>query len=558
MNTVGHVNKQANRGVVTGKPVVSRRHARPREGHGSGGGALHHGVGAGAPVQPRGQHVHRAGLRQRGSHARGHPGRYGASLTAVGDHSGYLCPGGLQSAQAGGVGATHGSVAGYPSGQAITREEFFATKCDIFIPAALEGQIGPSEANLLDCKLIVEGANGPTTPEGEKRAARPRDHIIPDVLANSGGVTVSYYEWVQNKRSESWDLEEVDGRLENGDEARLQGRAELSRAQAATRPAPRGLLPRPRAPAGGLPRARHLPRGAGKSHRSDARERLDHAVARGAMREHDDVPRRRKRRGVDLERGVGLLDGHAARRVDGEVRERCAQVAGLAEQGALAAKGEERRAVGGAPFAPLRLVATEPAECASVVGLAGVAAAVERDALARWVGQGAGRDGLRERDDLIAVDPPGVGVAFGRASAQAKDGVACGAAWGSRASTTAWCSKSSPTAAWASRRSSRPTCWARCRSSSRAPTSRSRSTSPCSSTSPSSPPTPAPSPTPAATSRASAPATTRSATSTSSRPEALDHQRPRRPLVHGARDEGQGPQAQGHHHASWSTPTRPA
>jgi glutamate dehydrogenase (NAD(P)+) len=110
---------------------------------------------------------------------------------------------------------SHGSIAGYPSGQSITREEFFSTRCDIFVPAALEGQVGEAEAQALECKLIAEGANGPTTPEGEKILLEKGITIIPDVLANSGGVTVSYYEWVQNKRSESWKLEEVDARLED-------------------------------------------------------------------------------------------------------------------------------------------------------------------------------------------------------------------------------------------------------------------------------------------------------------------------------------------------------
>ncbi len=107
-----------------------------------------------------------------------------------------------------------GSIAGYPSGQVITKEEFFSTKCDIFVPAALEGQIGPSEAKLIDCRLVAEGANGPCTPEGEKVLLDRGITVIPDVLANAGGVTVSYYEWVQNKRSESWTLEEVDAKLE--------------------------------------------------------------------------------------------------------------------------------------------------------------------------------------------------------------------------------------------------------------------------------------------------------------------------------------------------------
>src|SRR4029453_1696893 len=95
----------------------------------------------------------------------------------------------------------------------ITREEFFATAADIFIPAALELEIGVAEARALQVKLIVEGANGPTeTAPGPSLHERGID-LIPDILANSGGVVVSYFEWLQNKRSERWDLEEVEERL---------------------------------------------------------------------------------------------------------------------------------------------------------------------------------------------------------------------------------------------------------------------------------------------------------------------------------------------------------
>src|SRR5262249_25944340 len=98
--------------------------------------------------------------------------------------------------------------------KALTREEFIKTKADIFAPCALENQIGENEARALDCRLVVEGANGPTNPMGERILLERGVDILPDVLANSGGVTVSYYEWVQNKRSESWTEEEVDTKLE--------------------------------------------------------------------------------------------------------------------------------------------------------------------------------------------------------------------------------------------------------------------------------------------------------------------------------------------------------
>ena len=106
-----------------------------------------------------------------------------------------------------------GSVLGYPGARSITREEFFATPVDVFIPAALELEIGVAEAKALNCKVIVEGANGPTDSVAEPILAEKGIALIPDILANSGGVVVSYYEWLQNKRSERWDLEEVEERL---------------------------------------------------------------------------------------------------------------------------------------------------------------------------------------------------------------------------------------------------------------------------------------------------------------------------------------------------------
>ena len=108
----------------------------------------------------------------------------------------------------------HKGLAGYPGAKAISREEFFASDVDIFVPAALELQIGKDEAKEMACKVVVEGANGPTDLEGEKILIDKGIDVIPDILANSGGVIVSYYEWLQNKRSESWELEEVQMRLE--------------------------------------------------------------------------------------------------------------------------------------------------------------------------------------------------------------------------------------------------------------------------------------------------------------------------------------------------------
>jgi glutamate dehydrogenase (NAD(P)+) len=87
------------------------------------------------------------------------------------------------------------------------------TKADIFIPAALENQITAETVNWLDVKLVAEGANGPTDPDADEILFKKKIDVLPDILANSGGVVVSYFEWLQNKRSEFWDLEEVDSKL---------------------------------------------------------------------------------------------------------------------------------------------------------------------------------------------------------------------------------------------------------------------------------------------------------------------------------------------------------
>ncbi|UCC41888.1 MAG: Glu/Leu/Phe/Val dehydrogenase [Candidatus Aminicenantes bacterium] len=106
-----------------------------------------------------------------------------------------------------------GGVLDYPKAQPIDHETFFSTKADIFIPCALENQITAETAEILDVKLVAEGANSPTDPRGDVVLQRKKIDVIPDILCNSGGVIVSYFEWLQNKRSEFWDLEEVDHKL---------------------------------------------------------------------------------------------------------------------------------------------------------------------------------------------------------------------------------------------------------------------------------------------------------------------------------------------------------
>ena len=107
----------------------------------------------------------------------------------------------------------HGCVARYAHGAEVSCETFLSTPADIFIPAALENQITAETAPFLKVRLVAEGANGPTDPDGDAILRDRGIDIIPDVLCNAGGVIVSYFEWLQNKRSEFWELEEVDTKL---------------------------------------------------------------------------------------------------------------------------------------------------------------------------------------------------------------------------------------------------------------------------------------------------------------------------------------------------------
>lgn len=108
----------------------------------------------------------------------------------------------------------HGGVGGFSGGQALDKNEFWTLETEFLIPAALESQITADNAAKVRAKIVVEGANGPTTPEADDILAENGVYVVPDVLANAGGVTVSYFEWVQDFSSFFWSEDEINQRLE--------------------------------------------------------------------------------------------------------------------------------------------------------------------------------------------------------------------------------------------------------------------------------------------------------------------------------------------------------
>jgi glutamate dehydrogenase (NAD(P)+) len=217
-------------GVVTGKPITSGgTYGRDKA---TGQGLVHCIVewAERSRFDLEGKKLIVQGFGNVGSHTAVLLSHQGVSLVAVGDHTGYLYnPEGFNSHRLQKYVEEHGSIAGYPNGKEMSREDFFGVQADIFVPAALENQIGPTEAEALQVRLVAEGANGPCSPEGEAVLMRRGIEVLPDVLANAGGVTVSYYEWVQNRRSEQWSLQEVDQKLEEAMKLAYQRMMQASR-----------------------------------------------------------------------------------------------------------------------------------------------------------------------------------------------------------------------------------------------------------------------------------------------------------------------------------------
>ncbi len=201
-------------GVVTGKPIdlggsLGRREATGRGVYTVGVEAARH-IGLDIPTA----RIAVQGFGNVGGIAARLFAQAGARVVAVQDHGGTVYKeDGIDVPALLAHVATAGSVAGFTKAEVIANDAFWDVACDILIPAALEQQITASNAPRIQARMVIEGANGPTTPEADDILQERNILVLPDVIANAGGVTVSYFEWVQDFSSFFWSEDEINARL---------------------------------------------------------------------------------------------------------------------------------------------------------------------------------------------------------------------------------------------------------------------------------------------------------------------------------------------------------
>ena len=202
-------------GAVTGKPIVTGGTVGRREATGRGVAiaARETMASLGKPLQDATVVVQ--GFGNVGYYAAQCLQEMGCKIIAVSDTTGGVFrQNGLDLEEVSSHKAATGTCQECPACENLTNEELLEIPCDMLIPAAIEGQITSRNAGRISSKVIVEGANGPTTPEAESVLEDRGVTVVPDILANAGGVVVSYFEWVQDLQYYFWSKEEIDARLE--------------------------------------------------------------------------------------------------------------------------------------------------------------------------------------------------------------------------------------------------------------------------------------------------------------------------------------------------------
>jgi glutamate dehydrogenase (NAD(P)+) len=202
-------------GIVTGKPVGLGGSLGRREATGRGVGYLVNRATDTIGLDISNSTAAIQGFGNVGSVTALSLARYGVKIVAVSDvRGGVYNADGLNLWDLEKHIQSHGTVVGFPESEPVTNEELLLLKCDILVPAALERQITEANAAKLNCRILAEAANGPTTPEADAILnQRPDVFLIPDVICNAGGVVVSYFEWVQDLQSFFWGETEVVDRL---------------------------------------------------------------------------------------------------------------------------------------------------------------------------------------------------------------------------------------------------------------------------------------------------------------------------------------------------------
>jgi glutamate dehydrogenase (NAD(P)+) len=201
--------------VVTGKPLALGGSAGRREATGRGVLFCVREAAKRLGLDLREATVVVQGFGNVGSVAADLLSKDGAKIVAVSDVGGGIQnPNGLDVPGLIAHVAKNRTVAGFPGSTPVDGKKLLEIPCDVLIPAALENQITQANAGRVSARIVAEGANGPTTPQADKILNKNGVLVVPDILANSGGVTVSYFEWVQDRQGLFWREEEVNTRLE--------------------------------------------------------------------------------------------------------------------------------------------------------------------------------------------------------------------------------------------------------------------------------------------------------------------------------------------------------